>query len=380
MVYTLFTKEYLLNDVPSRADGVDFETETRLRKTIARLISTAGLRLKLPQWVIARATIDCHRFYAVKSYKRNHRFLVSAASLLLAAKSEDCPRPLHDILVVCWEVWNKNKPEEKFRIDSDLAFYEALREGVLNAERAMLYARGFDMTTPHPFHELLRILKQEKMVPWLMPDGGKKSRERDLTQACWNLVNDSLATTVFLQYHPTVIAKGVVYLGCRLLKCNFPVAGGQTLQEYLEVDQATLDDIASQIMEQYTTSFEDLKSADSQPSQPAAEPSGPADTSAPNGAEVAAQAAQSTAPPAVVVKVEQASSEEAGVASEEGELVDTSVPSQKHLCSNGNGHVGNGHVYSKAIAAAKDIGVGCKRKSADSSDLPASKVLKACHS
>jgi hypothetical protein len=141
------------------------------------------------------------------------RQLVSTASLFLAAKADDSPRALGDVLAVCWKVWHRNKPIEQQQklqdptqavsgglahalthpttVDLGIhaqAFVEELRENVLMAERSILYCRGFEMNAPHAFVELMAQLKKEGLMH-LTPEQ-KATPMKNLVQTSWNFVND----------------------------------------------------------------------------------------------------------------------------------------------------------------------------------------------
>jgi hypothetical protein len=50
-----------------------------------------------PPWGLATAALLCHRFFSRKSMKRNDRFVIAAASLHLAAKIQESPKPIRDV-------------------------------------------------------------------------------------------------------------------------------------------------------------------------------------------------------------------------------------------------------------------------------------------
>ena len=85
MTFPLYNKDELLGS-PSGEDGLDTCLEKRLRNSYCDLISGAGAELKLPQYVIACAIFLCHHFFAVKSMRRNDRFLIATACLYLGSK------------------------------------------------------------------------------------------------------------------------------------------------------------------------------------------------------------------------------------------------------------------------------------------------------
>jgi len=82
------------------------------------------------------------------------------------------------------------------------------REVVLCAERVLLHALGFQLNVEHPYKHLLVNIKK-------MGHSGliEEKLNRDLAQVAWNFANDSLRTTLCLNYGAKEIADGVLYLG-----------------------------------------------------------------------------------------------------------------------------------------------------------------------
>ncbi|KAK6122671.1 hypothetical protein DH2020_043587 [Rehmannia glutinosa] len=89
---------------PSRKDGIDVLHETRLRYSYCAFLQNLGVRLDLPQTTIGTAMVLCHRFFVRRSHASHDRFLIATATLFLASKSEETPRPLNDVLRVSSEI------------------------------------------------------------------------------------------------------------------------------------------------------------------------------------------------------------------------------------------------------------------------------------
>lgn len=306
MVLEYFTTEYLQNETPSRKDGIDFAAETKHTNTMIRMLNNAGKALKLPPWTIANASIDAQRFYAVKSMKANNRLLVMMAALFLAAKSDDCPRALQDVVAVCWQAWNKNKPAQEAAKLQNLKFLNELKELVIIAERSLLYARGFDMNVLHPYQELVKLLKQENLWKPTEEQVAREPKLEHVKQACWNLLNDSLGSTFYIQHTAKDIAKTALYLGLALLKLPLPVPVGKTFAEHFDIKQSILDDIRDQIMARYekpsiTLPEHTAGQSAGEHQQPAAAPAG-AEPATEQQATAAAEAA--TATPATQAKAQ----------------------------------------------------------------------------
>ncbi|KAG0145817.1 hypothetical protein CROQUDRAFT_658195 [Cronartium quercuum f. sp. fusiforme G11] len=85
---------------PSAADSITPELERELRLYGGLLIQQAGILLKLPQIVMATAATLFQRFYFVTSFNHFGIRDVSAGSLFLAAKLEEKPVRVRDIINV----------------------------------------------------------------------------------------------------------------------------------------------------------------------------------------------------------------------------------------------------------------------------------------
>ncbi|KAG2491108.1 hypothetical protein HYH03_010552 [Edaphochlamys debaryana] len=201
------TLEDLRTNNPSVKDGLDPDKERLWRRQYCKLIQDAGQVLKIPQWGIAVGITLCHRFFAVKSMKRNDRFVVATACLFLAAKIEESPRQLRQVIVEVERVRHSKNPAALRALD-DPAHMERVKEEVLQAERAVLYTLGFDLQIPHPYQPLIDWLKEHR----LLADVPNESPFRQLPQNSWNLVNDSLRTTLCLQFPAPHIAHAALYL------------------------------------------------------------------------------------------------------------------------------------------------------------------------
>ncbi|XP_057957594.1 uncharacterized protein LOC131150720 isoform X2 [Malania oleifera] len=144
---------------PSRKDGIDVLRETHLRYSYCAFIQNLGLRLELPQTTIGTAMVLCHRFFVRRSHACHDRFLIATAALFLAAKSEDTPCPLNNVLRVSSEILHKQ----------DLTFlsyllpvgwFEQYRDRVLEAEQMILTTLDFELNVQHPYAPLTSILSK----------------------------------------------------------------------------------------------------------------------------------------------------------------------------------------------------------------------------
>lgn len=92
----------ILSCSPSRRDGLSASLERAYRLFGCELIQECGIRLYLPQVVMATAQALLHRFYYRKSLRDFDAHIVAMSSLFLAAKVEEKQRRMRDILNVCY--------------------------------------------------------------------------------------------------------------------------------------------------------------------------------------------------------------------------------------------------------------------------------------
>ncbi|GIL45138.1 hypothetical protein Vafri_2471, partial [Volvox africanus] len=149
--YIFRTLEELRATNPSIRDGLDPDKEVLWRRQYCKLIQEAGMALKIPQWGgISVAITLCHRFFAIKSMKKNDRFLVATACLFLAAKIEESPKLLKNVIMESERIRHTKNPAALRALDDPVNF-DRLREEVLQAERAVLYTLGFDLKIEQPY-------------------------------------------------------------------------------------------------------------------------------------------------------------------------------------------------------------------------------------
>ncbi|KAG2423315.1 hypothetical protein HXX76_015462 [Chlamydomonas incerta] len=247
------TLEELRNHNPSVRDGLEPDKERMWRRQYCKLIQDAGVNLRVPQWGIAVGITLCHRFFAVKSMKRNDRFLIATACLFLAAKVEEAPRLLKNVIGEVERVRHSKDPSKQRDLE-DPAKMERYREEVLQAERAVLYTLGFDLDVQHPYTMLLEWLGKERLL-----DEPATSPFKPLVQNSWNLVNDSLRTTLCLQFPPPKIAAAALWLADVMNtddegRHHSRMPQGRSFFEQLQIKPDELTSIADQMLSEYENS------------------------------------------------------------------------------------------------------------------------------
>jgi len=123
-------------------DGLPLAAERRFRAFACQLIQEAGILLRLPQIAVATAQAILHRFYFRKSFIRCEMVTVATAALFIAAKVEESPRKIKDVLTVTDYVI-KLKKGERDVLDISSFHYTDTKQEIFEAERYILKEIGF---------------------------------------------------------------------------------------------------------------------------------------------------------------------------------------------------------------------------------------------
>uniref|UniRef100_A0A8B9Y7Z9 Cyclin-K n=1 Tax=Bos mutus grunniens TaxID=30521 RepID=A0A8B9Y7Z9_BOSMU len=229
-----------LAHTPSQLEGLDPATEARYRREGARFIFDVGTRLGLHYDTLATGIIYFHRFYMFHSFKQFPRYVTGACCLFLAGKVEETPKKCKDIIKTARSLLNDVQFGQ---------FGDDPKEEVMVLERILLQTIKFDLQVEHPYQFLLKYAKQLK---------GDKNKIQKLVQMAWTFVNDSLCTTLSLQWEPEIIAVAVMYLEGRL--CKFEIQEWTSKPMYRrwweqfvqDVPVDVLEDICHQILDLYS--------------------------------------------------------------------------------------------------------------------------------
>uniref|UniRef100_A0A1B6BWG7 Cyclin-K n=1 Tax=Clastoptera arizonana TaxID=38151 RepID=A0A1B6BWG7_9HEMI len=240
MPFWYFEKKELRN-TPSILDGIEYETECRYRKEGARFIIDTGTKMDLGYNTMATGVVYFHRFYMYHSFKNFPRYVTACCCLFLAGKVEETPKKCKDII----------KTARLLLTDAKFAtFGEDPKEEVMVLERILLQTIKFDLQVEHPYSFLLKYAKCLK---------GDKTKLHKMVQMAWTFVNDSLCTTLSLQWEPEVIAVALMYLAGKLSKFEVIDWVGRTTKHLrwwdMFVEDVTMDlleDICHQVLDLYS--------------------------------------------------------------------------------------------------------------------------------
>ncbi|KAG8449134.1 hypothetical protein GDO86_015983 [Hymenochirus boettgeri] len=245
-----------LAHTPSQLEGLDPATEARYRREGARFIFDVGTRLGLHYDTLATGIIYFHRFYMFHSFKQFPRYVTGACCLFLAGKVEETPKKCKDIIKTARSLLNDVQFGQ---------FGDDPKEEVMVLERILLQTIKFDLQVEHPYQFLLRYAKQLK---------GDKNKIQKLVQMAWTFVNDSLCTTLSLQWEPEIIAVAVMYLAGRLCKFEIQEWTSKPLyrrwweQFVQDVPVDVLEDICHQILDLYSQGKQQMPHHGSQQTPP----------------------------------------------------------------------------------------------------------------
>ncbi|KAK8622439.1 hypothetical protein V6N13_117355 [Hibiscus sabdariffa] len=219
---------------PSRRDGIDALRETHLRYSYCAFLQNLGLQLELPQTTIGTAMVLCHRFFVRRSHACHDRFLIATAALFLAAKSEETPRPLNNVLRTSCEIFHKQDITFlSYLLPVD--WFEQYRERVTEAEQMILTTLNFELNVQHPYDPLTSVLNKLGLSQTV------------LVNLALNLVSEGLRSSLWLQFKPHHIAAGAAYLAAKFL--NFDLASYHNIWREFQTTPAILQDVSQQLME-----------------------------------------------------------------------------------------------------------------------------------
>ncbi|EGZ05102.1 hypothetical protein PHYSODRAFT_320213 [Phytophthora sojae] len=227
---------------PSRADGVSAETERLHRAFGCELIQEAGVLLRLPQVALATAQTLLQRFYYRKSLRQFDAFRVAVSCLFLAAKVEEKPKRIRDVLSVFYAMlrrrkWRRTTVAQQL-VDLEGATFAQWRMWLIMVERQVLIDLGFSVynVAQHPHKFVLYYVK--------VLDGSPQ-----LAQQAWGYINDSLRADLCVRYSAQVIACAAIFLASRFQRVALPER--PPWYQLFDVDQAQLYAVSVAIMELY---------------------------------------------------------------------------------------------------------------------------------
>ncbi|VAI43146.1 unnamed protein product [Triticum turgidum subsp. durum] len=216
------SKEEIEEGSPSRKDGMPAAREAQLRSVYSSYIRDVGRRLGVPDITIATGTVLCHRFYLHQSLLKNEWQTVATACIFLASKIEDTPCQLGRVVTVAHETMYKRKPDAARRIKQKEVL-EKRKDLILMGEALLLSTIRFDFNIQHPYEPLNLALKNLGIS------------QKEVKQAAINLINDTLRTTLVVQFKPHYIAAGALHLAAKFHDVTLPSEQGKVWWHQFDV-------------------------------------------------------------------------------------------------------------------------------------------------
>jgi cyclin-dependent kinase 12/13 len=244
---------------PSAAAGISASDEAAYRGVFVAFLRDMSRAVRLPAPVTATAAVYGLRFYAQHSYGEyaNRSHVIGSACLLLAAKVEGAPKLVADLAAASYALRLRGA---ELLSDGHKHAYPRERENILEAERRVVRAIGFQFNARHALDDIILARKrlitladeltspQREAAPMPPPPpspSGAPGRlspvspardddvvedakpsipapprvafdARSLAQAAMSFANDSLATTLPLQYDAGVLAGAFLQLAAAL--------------------------------------------------------------------------------------------------------------------------------------------------------------------
>lgn len=206
------------------------------------------------------------------SFEDHDRFEVSVACILLAAKTEESPKKLNVVIQECFKLKNlstkaKKQQEETIPgvtldkrgfLDVKCQEFVRLKDRVLLLERVILHTIGFELSVNHPYIYFGKIksIIASRQLQYIQSSSSSSTSSvaeepgkmfNQLTQYSMNFANDSMHTSLCLQFPPETIAHVCIYLSGQFCKMK-PTDDKQWL-DILGISMEELTSIGLQIME-----------------------------------------------------------------------------------------------------------------------------------
>jgi len=204
----LLTKEEIENS-PSRG-YMSLKHEKKLRKDSCAFIAAVGQNLEISQIAIATASVYFHCFYARLSFQDYDRYEVAATCVFLSGKVEEKRKRVDQVIKAYYFVKNQQR-----RAPYNSAEWVKLRNTIYKYESILLDVIEYNFAVRHPYKFLLKYLNDlfggyaNKSEEWQERHVKGKGGIR---QSAWFFVNDSLRSTLCLQYSSQTIAVAVIFL------------------------------------------------------------------------------------------------------------------------------------------------------------------------
>jgi hypothetical protein len=274
-----------ISQLPSLKDGMTAEEEAMKRRKTCRFIEEAGRVLKLPRVAVSTAMVFFHRFYAKHSFSTHDRFEVAVACIVLAAKTEESPKKVNTVILDCHDLKQRGMQAGRISqqggganstppappppsssspsLDPKGEEFLKLKERILLLERVILHTIGFELSIDHPYKFFVDQIKKlivTRQVKYITPPPPTMNCAQvitkmmnELVQFAMSFANDSMHTSLCLQFTPQQIATACVYLAGQFSKVQPTVTASSPTEGWAillgQPDVASLASICLQVMD-----------------------------------------------------------------------------------------------------------------------------------
>lgn len=139
----------------------------------------------------------------------------------MASKTDEHPRKVKDVIQASFCIRFKTEtPDASLSFSDDSPDYKKLRNRLYTLEKILLQTCCFDLSIKHPYNYIFRNVKllQGNFAPILilsLSPALDKSIEDQLVQSAWNIVTESLKTTLCIRFPPKAISAAVIYFAAK---------------------------------------------------------------------------------------------------------------------------------------------------------------------
>ncbi|KAI8805436.1 cyclin-like protein [Cladochytrium replicatum] len=230
------------------AIGVSAEEDCHERNRHCGAIRAAAKRIGFPYYTSATAQHLFHRFFAKNSFRDFDPEEVAITCLFFAAKSEETVKKARDIIAVGRSVQNPDN-----RIDNESPETEDWKRKIMDLERALLEATGFNFRYVHPSRFLVKFIK-------------RMNGHKLLGRRAWAVLEDSYRTTISVQFTPQTIALACIVVASKLISHEGRPDLGSIPSELpfksFRCEAEDVKDVAQQLCQFYEVTSESAALAD----------------------------------------------------------------------------------------------------------------------
>ena len=187
-----------LKHTPSALDNINEDTELEYRKQGIKLIVNIGKELDMNLEIIATGALYFHRFYMFHSFKQFSQYITACGCIFLATKVHETPEELTNVIKTAHSLLNAHEFS---------SFQDDPRKEVIELELNLLQTLQFDLDVQLPYNYLINFSDC-----FTAP----ANQVQQILQIAWGFVNNSLFTTLVLQWEPEILAIAFLYLAGKL--------------------------------------------------------------------------------------------------------------------------------------------------------------------